>query len=168
MFGSREGLDEELHRRITSGSSSSHVLEDAVDTAVEVACVDTPRISAEAMQLLEASEDLIERRLKAGRVIAAVLGSGLMTDEDTYWYDKPVGTPYVLIGVDSWDASVDVERALKEVALTNSATWMCCWEDVDGAELGLKVVVDPDQLTLPDLPQQSTHQAASTRSDRSS
>jgi hypothetical protein len=72
-----------------------------------------------------------------------VLSSGYLEHDHPLF---PAGTPYVVIGVDSWEAAKAVRAALIEVARLDNASWDLDWEPGDGAFRVLRVFPDVDTL----------------------
>jgi hypothetical protein len=63
----------------------------------------------------------------------------------------PIGTPYVELGVDSWEAAQALRKALAPVARLDTASWDLDWEHGAYAFRQIRIFPDPRALGLGDL-----------------
>jgi hypothetical protein len=62
----------------------------------------------------------------------------------------PPGTPFVAIGVDSWEAARAVRAALVDVARLDDASWDLDWESCDGVFRMIRVFPEAEAFGSPD------------------
>lgn len=97
--------------------------------------------------VLSAARLLIEERLPwtsrldDAPVQMSVVEAGYL---ERRYRDFPIGTPYVDVGVASWEAAAAVHEALASVARLSEAAWRVGWRSDGAAYRTIRVFPQPD------------------------
>jgi hypothetical protein len=134
MFASAPNLIDELQLRIGGAKAEGTLRRDESSVANDPTDPATPRTRHEAdarrEESLEGLRAHVRELLPWRSAITTeptqmdVIDAGIL-DHDHVLF--PLGTPYVVVGVDNWDAADAVRAALEPIARLDEDSWILDW-----------------------------------------